>query len=598
MFRPLLLAWAIVSVSAQASPSSESAQSLLQAWQSQDPEAGARTVHLVYFTPSDTDPAPRFRERLSKIMDHISAFYAREMERNGFGKRAFDVARSNAGATEITLVQGNLPAAHYLRESGAEIRRECVPVLKAAGIEADRETLVIFCNLSVWDGATRTISQHSPYYASGTNRAGTAWQVDSPILDLDALTEKEQYVQDGEYGHISLGRYNSIFIGGIAHELGHALGLPHDCQRPEELKTLGHALMGSGNRTYGEELRGEGKGSFLTFAEALRLASHPAFSGSIKGLPLESNAQLTSTRVAGEKSFTCSGKVMATPPPYAVIGYMDPSGGGDYDAATCYAIPAADGTFTLECDALKPGSAGLLRLVVAQVNGAMSTFAGSTSRWSAAYTVAADGTVDLTDGIAAEKLAPLLRAVAAGEAEPAKSFLEGLRGDRESTGGARLLEIAQGLVDGRFSPAAPSPAQAEGEHLFLSQAEWMSAKTGWGEPLRNRLPDKPSLISVGDHVYPRGLYAHAPASHRWDLDGKWSRLRGHAGLADGHDGQVIFAIMGDEKELWHSRPAKEGAVVNFDLSVAGMKTVELRTTPAGETNRNAWSVWVDPELSR
>jgi len=37
---------------------------------------------------------------------------------------------------------------------------------------------------------------------------------------------------------------------------------------------------------YGDEERDEGKGSFLTLAHALRLASHPQFSGSIKGLGL------------------------------------------------------------------------------------------------------------------------------------------------------------------------------------------------------------------------------------------------------------------------------------------------------------------------
>ena len=37
--------------------------------------------------------------------------------------------------------------------------------------------------------------------------------------------------------------------------------------------------MGAGNHTYGKELRGEGRGTFLTAAAALPLSVHPLFTG-------------------------------------------------------------------------------------------------------------------------------------------------------------------------------------------------------------------------------------------------------------------------------------------------------------------------------
>ena len=99
---------------------------------------------------------------------------------------------------------------------------------------------------------------------------------------LSIYRRKKPLITDGEYGRISLGKHNSIFIGGIAHELGHALGLPHCRGSADEIQS-GTALMGSGNRTYGDEIRNEGSGTFLSRAHALRLASHPQFSNSLKG---------------------------------------------------------------------------------------------------------------------------------------------------------------------------------------------------------------------------------------------------------------------------------------------------------------------------
>jgi heat shock protein HslJ len=384
-------------------PKVAAARAILDPWLAENPVRAQKNVHLVLWTPKDREPAPRYRERLSAIFVDIQKFYAREMERIGFGPRTIGLDTMDDGLLRVHLVRGLNDYTNYSTPSGSAIRKECLPTLEAAGLNPAEELIVIFCNMSNWDPEKRTISQNSPYYASGTLKGGTAWQVDSPILDLAFLEEKGKNVRDGQYGNISLGRYESIFIGGACHELGHSLGLPHNKERADERAAFGTALMGSGNRTYGEQLRGESKGSFLTLAHAFRLAAHPMFSGSVKDISKPRSAKSDELKIQPKgQGFEFSGRVTTAsnePPVYAVIAYMDPAGGNDYDSTTTTAVPDKDGKFTLDCQALAPGKTGELRVVYLQANGQASGFLSSTP-YRYPYVVAKDGAVDISPALA------------------------------------------------------------------------------------------------------------------------------------------------------------------------------------------------------
>jgi hypothetical protein len=572
------------------------ARAILDGWQAENAERGERRLHLVYWTPSDREPAPRYRERLSAIFEETRAFYAREMERNGFGQRTIHLVKDDDGLCHIHVVRGAEPYANYDVKSGAKIRRECVPVLRAAGLDPDRETIVVFCNMSNWDAEKRTISQNSPYYASGTNRNGTAWQVDSPLLDLALLETREPLLQDGQYGRISPGRYNSIFIGGVMHELGHSLGLPHNRERDDQRALWGTALMGSGNRTYGEDRRGEGRGTFLTLAEAMRLASHPMFCGSVKGFDAKANAKLLDVKLEPHgQSFTFSARVVADPPAYAIIGYTDPEGGSNYDATTATAVPDGDGRFTLDCRALAPGKGAVLHVIAAQANGAMSSFASYGDEPRFPYFVAKDGSVDLTASLAREQLAPLVAAVNANNGDDAAMELRTLE---QSHAAAHLLEVARVFAGTITARPGPAPADAEGETCALADAATTEATVGYGRPVSNRLPESQPLLLTGGRLFARGIYAHAPARHVWALGGKWRRLTGIGALAEGHDGSVILSIVADGRELWHSRRLGEDETAPFDLSVENCQRLELLVSDAGDGNRSDWGLWLEPTLAR
>ena len=562
---------------------------ILDAWHNDQPEPGERYLHLVCWTPSDREFPADYQARLTRIMEHIQAFYADQMEHYGMPDRTIRL-RYDGKQVLLHKVVGRNPTKHYAMESGSEIREECLPVLKEAGIDANKETIFILCNLATWDARQLRFTHNSPYYAGGSFRSGTAWQLDSPELDTLNLKLKQPMIEDGQYGNISLGKHNSIFIGGMAHELGHSLGLPHCTARPDE-SVKGEALMGSGNRTYGDELRGEGKGSFLTLAHALRLASHPQFSKSVKGMDLKTRADINELEIdARGKSIHVAGVVKADPPVYAVVAYFDPDGGSDYDATTASAIPAANGRFELSSSALRLGSAGELRLFPLHVNGSAAGQMSETSfRYS--YVIKSDGTPDLTAIRTRLQLQSIVSAITKNDPKTARELARKLNDKK-------IAAIADRLVQPVRATSTPAEAGREVKITPLTNFLATTADVGWGKAVYDRVPDELMLLESGGQFFETGIYAHAPARHIYDLNGRWLSISGHAGLAAGHGGTVEFEIKGDGRSLWKSEVVDSSSTVPFEVSLDGIRKVELLTYTTDDGAGADWGMWLDPTLKR
>jgi hypothetical protein len=352
-----------------------------------------KVLRVVYFTPADRSPVPRYQERLAAVLEDIRAFYRGEMQRHGFGPRTFEVERDAKGQLVIHLVKGKEPEAGYPRtdwgrKGGGDVgkvMKECVPVLQEAGISPDQETILIFCNLANWDEQAHTYSHHSPFGGTATRTRGFCFVTDSPILDLESLMKKEPIVHDQvaneRFGDVPMGKRNSMLIGSIAHELGHAFWLPHCGERWDE-KARGRSLMGEGNLVYRDERRGEDPGAFLAMASAMKLAGRPLFNGSVKGndrralldqchLILSTN--LTSTNLAGRRGgLRVEGTAKGTPAIYGVIAYFDSAHDGGYHAPAASSVPDAQGRFAIEVSDLAPTSNGRLRVELCHVNGGVS----------------------------------------------------------------------------------------------------------------------------------------------------------------------------------------------------------------------------------
>ena len=480
------------------------------------------------------------------------------MHRNGLGKKSFNLDYDDNGKLVIHEVVGEGKYAEYGRPDGSRIRKECIPVLKKAGVEANKETIVIFTNLGQWNPKLKTFVHKSPYYAGGSHRSGTAWQLDSPELDIPNLKLKKPIIKNGEYGRISLGKHVSIFIGGIAHEMGHAFSLPHCRESSEEKEALGTALMGGGNRTYFDQLRGEGKGSFIPLAHALRLASHPQFSNSAKGMHEQTRADFQELVVKNDgQKFSISGKIDASLPCYAVIGYLDPEGGGDYNSRTEVAIPNDKGEFVMDCDEIVPGKIADLRLVACLVNGATHT-------WRNSYQVDKKGVVDISAIQVSLELTQFAEALRNGKPAIANREIDQL--PKESL----ARKVATSILECKKRDRQTLPANKVPEDIEsypLSRITPQQATVGWLRPTYDHVPrpDNPFLVS-GARIFETGIYAHAAAKHKYNLSGGgWQQLKGLCGLPPQRGGSVRFIIKTDEKEVFRSQVIQPGKTVPFQV---------------------------------
>ena len=224
--------------------------SRIQAWHEGSPDNG-ETLKLVYFHPAKSSPQDHYSDRITRMMNDINAFLQSEMgERHGFaGEMRFELSESKD--IVFHTVEGQHPGPAYQYSSAGKIRAE---------LEAALEGKVDFANdfVLVLSGLSRKREDgsyffHAPYYGDGhsNQKRGLCWAADTEMLDISHLTreaDQQEFRYEEHSGTFkrSLAEFNALYIGGIAHELGHGLSLPHNGEYWAQRETLGTALMGSG----------------------------------------------------------------------------------------------------------------------------------------------------------------------------------------------------------------------------------------------------------------------------------------------------------------------------------------------------------------
>jgi hypothetical protein len=342
--------------------------------------------------------------------------------------------------------------------------------------------------------------------------------------------------------------------------------------------------MGDGNRTFGDDRRGEDRGTFLTFADAMRLVSHPLFSGSIKGLWDQDRdiTEFNDLRLEDDGgALVVSGKLRGPTPVYALIVYTDGEGGKDYDAIATTTVPDPDGNFRVRCDNLPKGKRVALRFTAVKVNGRVSDKIGFD------FLVAKDGKLELDELRQQLVLAPILAALQVGQSSKAASLTSALPD----------TEAAKQLAAPMLTPPDQRAASSDAAEVSLCDLRPASASVGWRQPAFDYSPED-LIIRVAGKIERRGIYAHAPSSYLWNLDGSWKSLHANCALRDEYGGTVEFIVKADGAEKWRSGILKKGGSKLCDVDINGVKSLELIVTNGGDDSHQDHAFWIAPVLRR
>lgn len=545
--------------------------------------AGAKQVHkvvkVVYFHGNDRQPLPGWEERLNRTLKEVSTYYKEEFSKYGIKSNGVPFERSG-NKFVITDVKGDLPSLAYNNDSFARVEQEIGR--KAAGkIDLSNDHVLVFTGFC-YKREDSAYVFHSPYEGKGSSISGICEVADCELLDSKLLTDTMQRMKFSEHlvvlKECAVAEFNSWYIGGIAHEMGHMFGLRHDNGNPSELAASEISLMGQyGSRHFKGYLWDDSKSSVISAAGIIQLISHPVFTQSIKGRAESLDYRPNTLRFENnDKGVLIKTSISPKSRPYAFSTLLRSTKLSEYFNESSTQLMGPDSLVNIQFGKL-PHGIYLLGIVYLYPNGA--------TLFDSHYFI-------IRNGLALSFQQPAYDAV------DLEEFHDRLLKEQQEN--AQKLKILKNIIQ----PAEPvDPLTTTGNQLFLSDAKWENAQVGWQKPARNYYSEESErtffLVSQGK-LYEKGLFAHAPSVYIFNLGKKWRTFSAIATLRDDFIklGIVKFTVFGDGKLLFTSPELTTGIQIPVNINISNVNTLELKAESASDNNNHCWSVWLNPVVER
>jgi hypothetical protein len=539
-------------------------------------------VKIVYFHGNDLFPLDNWQDRLPRTLDDVSNFYREEFQRYGIDISGVPFEKKN-GEYVIHKVQGDLSSRNYNTESGGIIEEEIAR--KTNGRINFSTDYVLIINGLCYRKDDGVYVFHSPYHGRGSFIDGVCHVADCELLDAGLLKDttmrmvfSEMMIARKECG---VAEFNSWYIGGIAHEMGHVFGLPHDFGYPGETDGSNISLMGQyGSRHFRDYLWGGKPSAFFSAAGILQMLSHPVFTQSDKLQNTDLDFWLYSKQFEkNETGILLNANFKAGVPPYGIVALLRPDNISEYFNRSFPTFIQSAGSISVELGKLSAGSY-TLQLLFLFPNGAV--------RWFN-HTVSVDN----------EGNAVIIDSPANNSVDIQKLY-EKIGKQKKTTETQAKLEILNGILN----PQTPiNPVTYQGKTLYLSDAKWEKAMVGWEQPARNyfnREAEHRFFLELQGKLYAKGLYAHSPSLYVFRLGKKWNTFSAIVGLRDGahKQGSARFTVIGDGKVIYKSDVLRNQGQEEITVDISGVEILELKADGTEGHNHNSWAIWVDPVIKK
>tara|TARA_R110002049_G_scaffold302821_1_gene496286 strand:- start:696 stop:2297 length:1602 start_codon:yes stop_codon:yes gene_type:complete len=284
------------------------------------------SLNVIYFIPKDMSIRTDSHRRLSEILLQGQEFYKQNMISYGFGEKTFGLFEDKEkDRVKITYIEGKHNASNYPSSGGGTAMRGEIQAYfdKNPTEKASEHFLVTF---PVDDPKTADVS----YYGQGK------WSFASDFNDMDI-----KHLGNGG----TLGTNATTYIGGMLHELGHGLNLPHNKEKVSDASSTskGTSLMGNGNYTYGYT------STFLSEASCAILNNNQVFNNTDNQFYAGATASVTDLNVTySNGNIDISGRIDSDVPVNSINIYHDPADDNtDYDAVSWSTKVESDNTFTI-----------------------------------------------------------------------------------------------------------------------------------------------------------------------------------------------------------------------------------------------------------